>query len=194
MQKAILYIFLIVTLHSFAQTKTDAGYLFRGIIIDNDTMPHLTIRPVVVLPPIEFKSHNQYLKFRKLVRNVKKVYPYSQLAKKTFREINIAIDTIPKEKDKKKFIKQKEKELMSQYEQELKKLSISQGHILIKLIDRELGQTSYDILKELRGTLSAFMWQSIARLFGENLKDEFDEEGEDELLDRIIIMIENGQL
>lgn len=187
-------LFTIFTLFVFAQAKTDAGYLYRGIVINGDTMPHINIRPVVVLPPIKFKNKNQYLKFTRLIANVKKVYPYSQLAKQTFYEISIVIDTIPNERERKQYIKQREQELLSTYSNELKKLSITQGHILIKLIDRELGRTSYDILKELRGSFSAFMWQSIARLFGENLKDKFDAEGDDELIDRIIIMIENGEI
>lgn len=195
MSRIIIYILLIISpLVLLSQAKTDAGYIFRGVIIDGDTMPHLTLKPVVILPPIEFKSHKEYLKFRKLVINVKKVYPYSQIAKKAFQEINIAVDTIKSEREKKKFIKQKEEELKDKYADQLKKLSITQGHILIKMIDREIGKTSYELLKELRGSFSAFMWQSVARLFGENLKDDFDEDGEDEFLNRIIIMIENGQL
>ena len=84
------------------------------------------------------------------------------------------------------------KKLQSEFEGELKKLTIKQGIILVKLIDRETGNTSYELVKQLRGSFSAFLWQSLARLFGSNLKLEYDPYGEDKLIEEIVVMIEQG--
>ena len=102
--------------------------------------------------------------------------------------------TLKTEKDKRAYIKQVEREIHEEFEGDLKKLTITQGRILLKLIDREVGETSYDLLKEFKGTFSAFFWQTLARIFGHDLKSEFDPEGEDILLNEIVILIENGQL
>jgi hypothetical protein len=98
------------------------------------------------------------------------------------------------ERQKKRFIKETERELKDQFEQELKKLTMTQGRILIKLIDRETGSSSYSLVKELRGSLQAFFWQGLARLFGSNLKTEYDAEGQDQMIEQIVRQIETGQL
>jgi hypothetical protein len=98
------------------------------------------------------------------------------------------------EKERKKYIKTVEKQLMDEFGNELKKLTSTQGRILLKLIDRETGNTSYVLLKELRGTVSAVFWQAIARLFGSDLKSRYDPSGDDYLIERVVRMIETGQL
>jgi hypothetical protein len=92
------------------------------------------------------------------------------------------------------YIKAREKELMSKYQDELKALSVTQGQLLMKLMDREVNKTTYEIIKETRGTMQAFMWQQLARLFGSDLKIGYDGKGEDKMIERILILIENGQL
>ena len=89
-------------------------------------------------------------------------------------------------------MKQVEKELLDEYEDDLKKLTITQGRILIKLVDRETGATSYELVKELRGSFSAFFWQAFARIFGSTLKAEYDPYGEDRLIEEIVLLIDNG--
>ena len=116
------------------------------------------------------------------------------LASAKLKYINDQVATMTNERQKKRFIKETEKELKDQFEQELKKLTVTQGRILIKLIDRETGNTSYALVKELRGTLQAFFWQGLARLFGENLKSEYDSAGEDQMIEQIVRQIETGQL
>jgi len=204
--KIILYILkilqtILLCLFSFTlfsqgdgSVRINEGYILPGVIVDGDTLPYARIKPVIVLEPIEFRSHKDYLEYRRLIRDVKKAYPYSLIARDIFRDVQIALDTIKNEKKRKKYVKQKDKELQDQYTDELKKLTITQGRILIKLIDRELGHTSYEVIKEMRGSVSAFMWQSLARLFGSSLKSEYDAVGEDMLIERVLIMIENGQI
>ncbi len=132
--------------------------------------------------------------YRKLVYNVKKVYPYAKLAGEKFATINAHMDSLTSKKQQREYIKQIEKEILQQYEEDLKNLTITQGRILIKLIDRETSETSYEVVKDLRGSFQAALWQTVARIFGTNLKTEFDAEGEDKTIDEIMRMIENGQL
>ncbi|MBN2213365.1 MAG: DUF4294 domain-containing protein [Bacteroidales bacterium] len=165
-----------------------------GLILDGDTLLLSSIDEVYIFPARRFSSNWEYRRYRRLIRNVKKAYPYAVLAKKKFDEITLHFETLNGEKAKRKYIKQVEKELMDEFEDELKQLTITQGRILIKLIDREIGDTSYDLLKELKGSFTAFFWQTIARIFGSNLKSEFDPVGEDRLINEIVIMIERGAL
>ena len=120
--------------------------------------------------------------------------PYARLAHRKLIEIELAVAEIDNEREKRRFINQKDKELKAEFEGELREFTISEGFLLIKLIDRETGDTSFKLIKELKGSFTAFMWQSIARLFGSNLKAEYDSVGEDKLIEEIIIRIDNGQL
>ncbi|TLX74956.1 DUF4294 domain-containing protein [Labilibacter sediminis] len=187
---------LVVPLFACAQVdtvKTGVSYLDKKLI-EGDTLPHVVLKEVQIIPPWTFKNKRQYRRYSKLVINVKKTLPYARLAQKRINEISVSLDTIKGEKNRKKFVKQKEKELFNEFEQPLKKLTFSQGRMLIKLIDRETGDTSYELIKELKGGFSAFMWQSVARIFGSNLKSEFDSEGDDAMIEHIILMIDNGML
>jgi hypothetical protein len=166
-----------------------------AIIIDGDTTYSAVIEEVQIQPRQKRAAAARDLRqYRRLIYNVKKVYPYAKLAGLKFKEINEHLQTIDNGKDKRAYIKEMEDQIIKQYEEELKELSINQGRILIKLIDRETSYTSYEVVKELRGSFQAAFWQAIARIFGSNLKTEFDPEGEDKALNEIIIMIENGQL
>ena len=131
-------------------------------------------------------------KYRRLIRNVKKAYPYSKVAGVKLKELDEYLASIENEKEQKEHIKKAEKEIMGQFEKEVKKLTVSQGIILVKLIDRETGRTSYQVIKELKGSITAFFWQGIARIFGNNLKAEYDPEGDDRVIEDIVRGIEAG--
>lgn len=165
-----------------------------GIVSEGDTMLLSSIDEVYIFPRRKFTSKRDMRRYQRLIRNVKKAYPYAKLAKNMYEEMNTHFLTLKTEKEKKEYIKEVEKEIKDKFEDDLKNLTITQGRILIKLIDREIGETSYDLVKELRGSFSAFFWQTLARLFGSNLKSEFDAEGEDKLINEIVIMIEHGAL
>jgi len=109
-------------------------------------------------------------------------------------EVNIHMQTLETEKERKDYIKVVEEELLGNYTDDLKKLTITQGKILIKLVYRETGNTSYNLVAELRGRFSAFFWQALARLFGNNLKMGYDPYGEDRQIEEIVVLIENGQI
>jgi hypothetical protein len=167
-----------------------------AIITDGDTVykapSELT---TAIIHPVKRKAATRDLRqYRRLIYNVKKVYPYAKLAGNKYAQVVAHLDSMQKGKDQREYIRLIEDELLKDYEEELKDLTITQGRILIKLIDRETSFTSYEVVKELRGSLQAAFWQAIARLFGSNLKTEFDPEGEDKMLNEIMIMIEKGQL
>lgn len=194
----IIFILALITLPILAKGQEDSvkygvSYL-RKALIDGDTLPHMNLKEVKIVPPWKFKSKRQHKRYSKLVISVKKTLPYARLAQHRMNEIALALDTIRGEKNRKVYVKKAEQELFKEFEQPLRKLTFSQGRMLIKLIDRETGETSYELIKELKGGFSAFMWQSIARLFGSNLKSEFDMEGDDAMVEHIILLIDNGML
>ena len=192
----ILFIFLFSVKVLLAQdtSKIFSSGVLIGNVVDGDTIYYANIKEVVIFPERKFKNWRQARKYNRMIRNLKKVLPYAKIAKAKMSEMNEHFKTLNTEKEQKKYVKQVEKEMRAEFEGELVRLTISQGRLLIKLVDRETGNTSYELVKELKGSFSAFFWQTIARLFGSNLKLEFDAAGEDRLIDELIIMIENGQL
>ena len=167
-----------------------------GRILEGDTVPLVDLKAFTVIPPASFLNHNELLKYQKLVYRVRKVYPYAKLAAKKLAEFKEVLDTIPSKKGRRQYIKQAEKELEEQFGDEIRNLSFTQGKILIKLIYRETGNSTYDIVKELRGSFSAFIWQTMAGIFGYNLKTGYDpeEEDEDKAIEKIVQMIDAGLL
>ena len=147
-----------------------------------------------IYPSYKYKNRWDYWKYRRLVHNVKTVYPYAKLAAAKLKEIDRNLASIHGEKKRKEYIKLSEKQLMNDFEDDVKNLTITQGRILLKLIDRETGNTTYLILQDLKGNFSAVFWQTVARVFGSNLKSEYDPKGEDHLIEQIVQMIEAGQL
>jgi hypothetical protein len=168
--------------------------LLNQIFRDGDTLLHSTIKEVSVYPEPQFSSRRDLRRYERLVHNLKIVHPYAVMAADMLNELNEAFIGLKTERERQQFVKQVERKLMDEFEDELKSLTITQGRLLIKLIDRETGNTSYELLRELRGSFSAFFWQAVARLFGSNLKTNFDADGEDKLIDQIIILMENGQI
>jgi hypothetical protein len=171
-----------------------AGQPVKGVVQGRDTIVMASLGEIVIQPKTNKPSNRDMRQYRKLVYNVKKVYPYAKLAGKKFAEVNEHLATLKTKKEQREYIKKVEKDILNQYEDNLKDLTITQGRILIKLIDRETSETSYEVVKELRGSFQAALWQAVARLFGSNLKWEFDANGEDRAIDEIMKMIENGQI
>ncbi|MBR4970580.1 MAG: DUF4294 domain-containing protein, partial [Paludibacteraceae bacterium] len=145
---------------------------------------------------LEFKSKKQERFFWMTVRDVKKTLPYAKLIASIISDVDSSLAKIDNEKEKKKFMEKKEEELVNTYKPILKKLTFSQGKMLIKLVDRECDQTSYALIKQFRGGFRAFFWQGFARMFGANLKSEYDAmtDDRDKIVERVIILVEAGQL
>lgn len=191
----IVLLFVLLAGNADAQVLMPNGrYRMLGTVVDGDTIPLAHMAPVIIYETISPEAAARLKAYLKLKRDVLRAYPYAKLASTQLKYINDSIANIPNERARKKFIKQEEALLKKQFEKDLKKLTVTQGRILIKLIDRETGSTSYHLVKELRGSLQAFFWQGLARLFGSNLKSEYDAAGDDALIEAIVQQIERGDL
>ncbi len=172
---------------------TQPGYKCRAEIINGDTVPVVDLYDVYVYTEFVFKNNRQREQWTRIKYNVKKVYPYAILAAAKLKEYDRILERMPDEKMKKAYLRVCEKDLKNEFEDELKDLSINQGRVLMKLIDRETGKTTYEIVKEMRGGFQACMWQAVARIFGNNMKDEYDANLEDIMIERAIKIVEAGQ-
>ncbi|MBI9069044.1 MAG: DUF4294 domain-containing protein [Salinivirgaceae bacterium] len=161
-------------------------------IIDKDTLPVINLKEIPVFSKKVFKNKRQKRRYTRLMYNVKKAYPFAIIARNELKIMNDSLQYLTKEKERKQFIRSYEKQMFIRYEDKLRKLTFSQGKILIKLVYRELGNTSFDLVKEYRGDFSAVFWQGIARIFGSNLKSTYDPNGEDGEIEQIVLMIEYG--
>lgn len=169
------------------------GKLYDAIVIDGDTIPVIALPTARVTSKRVFRSKRESKKYYKLVYHVKKVLPYAKLAGKRMREVEEEVKNMSP-RERKKRMKELEKEIKRDYEGELMKLSFTQGRILIKLLDRETGEVSYDIIKEFRGGFTAWFFQGIAKMFDYDLKDDYDPAGDDKLLEEIVQKVEQGEL
>ncbi|HET6245302.1 MAG TPA: DUF4294 domain-containing protein [Bacteroidia bacterium] len=170
------------------------GTTVMAKVIDGDTLAIITLKEFSVYSPRVFKTEKEANKYGRLLRDVKAAYPYSKIASEKLKEYNTALKGFKTERERKEFLKVAEIQMKAEFENDLKNLTIRQGRILIKLIDRETGNSSYDLVKDLKGTFSAFMWQSIARLFGSSLKDRYNADEDDKMIEEIIILIEKGDV
>ncbi len=155
---------------------------------------------IVYLPEVDIDLMQRYLQItdtrqgRRLAANVKKVYPYAKLAGAKMHEYDSILSGVKDKSERKRLMKQAEDEITSQYTEDLKNLTFSQGLILVRLIDRETSRTSYQVVQDLRGKVRAFFYQGFARLWGYNLKTEFDPHNnpEDDEIDTIMTLMERG--
>ncbi len=170
------------------------GYVNPGVVVDNDTISSIKLSTHYVVSQKKFKNNYQKRRYTRLIRYVKKVYPYAKLAGEKLDGYDSLLRATPNERDRKRIMKQAEKEIRAEYEGKLRKFTIGQGKILVKLIDRETNHSSYNLLKELRGSVSAVLWQGLGRLFGYNLKIKYDPSGEDKDIEQIIQLIDIGAI
>ena len=175
-------------------TKEERSRIVTCEVVDGDSLLVIKMRPVIIYPPRKFKNKRERRRYTRMIRNVKKVYPYALTINNIFYESEMHLRTLDTKKEKRKYIKKKEKELKKQFEKTIRNMTFTQGRILIKLVDRETGHTSYQLVKHFKGSLSAMFWQSIALVFSTNLKYEYDPKKEDKWIEEIVARIENGQL
>jgi len=178
---------------SHAQEKLEKGVLCDAIVIDGDTIPVIVLDAAIVSDNQRWNKAFRR-RYNRLEPKVVKVYPYAKAAGDLMKQYEIELSKLRSESEKKKFIKSAEDELKRQFEGDLTKMTVSEGMILIKLIDRETGDTSFELIQELKGSFSAFMWQTLARLFGHNLKDLYDADGDDIIIESIVERIEHHEI
>lgn len=195
MKKFIYITILIIPIWAYAQVNTNAqGFKTKAIILGQDTLPLIDL-PEAQIWAYWAKATTSSKTFEEWTRtkyNVKKVYPYAILASAILQEMDNKLSQIKDKKQRKIFIKQCEKELKSRFEDDLKNLSVTQGKILMKLIYRETGKTTYEIVKEMRGGLEASMWQALAYIFGNSMKVKYDPYGEDFMVEKAVQLVEKG--
>jgi hypothetical protein len=191
----IVFVSFFASYRCYAQeNKGEKGYLVPVCVYEGETIPYVQLPVVYVFKPIVFTSEREKKEYNKLVHDVKKILPVSREVKHILIETYEYMQMLPNEKSKQAHIKIVEKGIKEQYDAQIKTLTFSQGKLLIKLIDRECNQTSYDLVKALMGSFKAVFYQSFAGLFGVSLKKEYNPQGEDKLVERVILLVESGQI
>ncbi|MDR0614106.1 MAG: DUF4294 domain-containing protein [Dysgonamonadaceae bacterium] len=194
-----LYISLSFFIVCAVGTKTSAQNTFKSSIpayaaAGEDSIKTMIMKDIYVYPPQVYRRFSEDAKYQKTVRDVKKTLPYAKMIYATLIETYEYIMTMPTEEERQKHLSRMENELFNDYKPVLKKMSLSQGKLLIKLIDRECNQTSYDLVKAFLGPFRAGFWNIFAGMFGASLKSNWDPEGKDAATEQIIEMIEMGLL
>lgn len=163
---------------------------------DGDTIAVIFMRELTVFPPMKFKNKKEEEYYWRTVRDVKLTLPYAKLIAETLIETYEYIETFPTQKEREAYLKNMEKALFEQYKPVLKRFSKRQAKVLIKLIQRETHQSSYDIVKAFLGSFRATFWQGFGKLFGVSLKSSFEpaKDKNDAVLDRIARNVEQGTL
>ncbi len=194
MKRFLVVFFLLCSV--FVKAQQRGGIVVFGTIYEGDTIPMMYLDAVCVRAYVSPLTEEEKRKYRKLIRNVKIVYPYAKQAGVLLDRYNIVLAQAKNDSQRKKIMKQAEKEIEYKFGPRLKKLNRSQGKILIKLIDRETGSDSYALVKELRGNFRAFFYQALGKLFGYNLRSKYDpvNNEEDRMIERIIYGIETKRL
>ncbi len=195
LKRLIYVIFLLCVSFSavFAQEK-DTNDISVGVIQEGDTIIHQNIKEIVIVPERHFESKRMQRKYNRYVQKVKKVYPVAVEAKELLKKYEPIYYQLEDKGDKRRLMKNLEKELLAKHKDELKKWSISDGRILLKLINRETERTPYSLIQAFRGDFSAFFWQGMAKLFRNDLKEGYDPDGEDAWLEEIVALIELGYI
>ncbi|MBO4659160.1 MAG: DUF4294 domain-containing protein [Prevotella sp.] len=163
-------------------------------LVDGDSVLFLEMNNVYVYPVVELKSERQRQAYNRLVANVKKVLPIAKEVNVIIRETYETLQTIPDKKSRDAHMKKVEDEIYQRYKPKMKKLTYSQGKLLIKLVNRECNSSSYDIVKAFMGPIRAGFWQAFAWTFGASLKKKYKPDSTDRLTERVVLMVEAGQL
>lgn len=164
------------------------------VLVDGDSIQFVEMQNVYVYPEPTFKTKRQQQAYMRLVRNVKKVLPIAKQARQMLIETAEYINTLPTQKERDEHLKKVEAAIVAEYKPKMKKLTFSQGKLLIKLIDRECKSTAYETIQAFIGPVRSGMWQAFAWMFGASLKKDYDPEGVDRLTERVVLMVEAGQL
>ena len=195
MLRKTIYILLCMAfaMELYSQQIPNSSKVVRVHIENGDTLPY------VLLPDFNYtelrinRTKRQQRKWNRLMTNVVKVYPYAKITGELLEYYDQELSKIEDENDRKKYMAEAEEVVKAEFKGEITNMTISQGKVLVKLIDRETGQTSYELIKELRSGFTAFMWNSVALLFGNSLKAEYDPY-EDADIEQIVQMIERGEI
>lgn len=190
----LIFIFSISTL--LVQAHSSHTSIGAVQIIENgeDTMYATYLKEISIFPELKFRNKKQERFYWRTVRDVKKTLPYAKLIKQDILYADSVLRTFSTEKEKRQWWRRFEKQLFRKYEKDFRGMYASQGMMLMKLVNRETQQTGYNLIKHYKGKFSANFWQFIAKLFKNDLKEEYDEKDKDRIVERVIILVESGQL
>ena len=198
MKRILFSAFLLsfMTVHSNAQEQTTTinGYLVSACIYEGDTIASLRMPTLYVFKPMNFKNKKQRQQYNRLVHNVKKTLPIAKEVNRAIIETYEFLLTLPDDKAREKHLQAVEKSVKEQYTPRMKKLTLSQGKLLIKLINRETDSSSFELVKAFLGPFKAGFYQAFAAIFGASLKKEYHPEGEDAMIEQIVLLVESGQI
>lgn len=166
----------------------------RTVKRNGEVLPEIEIEEVFIVGKAKNSRKFSFDRYQRLVYNLKRVFPYALIVRSRLEQVNSELEMIVDEKERRKYLRGVEKAVFGEYEDDVRSMTITQGRLLIKMIDRETQNTSYELIKKYRGGFSASFWQAIARIFGTNLKDEYDPFNEDFLIEMIVTEIEAGRL
>jgi len=189
----ILFFVVCTSFLAIAQEVPSSSKTVKVHIVDGDTLPYILLPDYNYVEVKNHRTRREQKKWDRLMYNVVKVYPYAQITGELLEYYADELSKIEDEAERKKFMEGAEAVLKEEFKGEIMDLTVSQGKVLVKLIDRETGQTSYELIKDLRSGFTAFMWNSIAIIFGNNLKSKYDP-NEDADIEQIVQMIERGEI
>jgi len=199
MYRQVLFSFTLLAAVLFLTPADSSGQVLTYkkdscVIIDSSL--HINLKEITIKARKRKrrKHYRSTRRYWRTVRNIQIVYPYAEMANHTISQLNEELKTIDSKKERRRLIRREYKGLMKDYKKPLMKLKISQGKLLMKLIDRETGNTSYEHLKELKGSTTAFFWQTIASMFGSSLKAEYKPEGKDWMVEEILERMKKGEI
>lgn len=201
MWRLLLFVFCGISVRAYAQVDSvqdTARHIFylESVVVGGDTIPSVTLPSAVIASDRRARSRRYQRKWTKLHANVVKTYPYAKVAGDLLKAYNEELLLLETEAEREAYMEKCEEDLKAEFEGDLRKMSTSQGRVLIKLIDRETGKTSYNLIRELKSGFTAFMWQGVAKLFGTDLKANYDPDNSeyDAMVEEIVEMIESGQI
>ncbi len=188
MKKWILLLLALCAARSEVSAQGGRGFWHQEWEVENgDSIPMVHILPVYVFSrPVDLR------RYRRLVEAVKKVYPIAKIARAKMADMEEELCRLPTKKAQKEYIRKIYHEIKEEYTPVAKRMTRTEGRVLLKLIDRETEYTAYEVLKEFRGGFVAGFWQGISKIFGQDLKSHYDKEGEDRMIEQIIIYYEAG--
>ena len=192
--KRLLYIVpaLLLALQVYAADAYLDSCMIR--IQDGDTLYMAYLHEVWIYPPLKFKNKKQEKFYWRTVRDVKKCLPYAKSITRDMAYADAQLAKLPDNKARRKWWRAYEKQLFKKYEKDFRGMYASQGKMLMKLLDRETNKSSYDLIVQYKSKSTADFWQFIAKLFKNDLKDEYDATDKDRITERIINLVEAGQL
>jgi len=190
MKRLLIVILIVLGVNEMLAQKT-SYFILPLVVQGNDTLPCVRLKNFIVIGHRPGTSKRELDKYNKLVRNIIKVYPYARTAAQKLKEYDDLLLTIPDTKEQKRIMKIAERDIRKDFQKEIEDLTFSQGIILLKLVDRETSKTTYQIVDELRGSLRAFFYQTIAKMFKYDLKAKYDPNGKDKEIEKIVRLIES---